>query len=118
MGAVAYLNNQGLCVELERDRLKVYPASRITPECRRWILEHKPEIMAELRATPDSNYNLVNDSGEQLSRAWNVTARGVTFTMIARFPCTKSYMESRVRPRWPEAEVTPPNTHTKEAYTA
>ena len=50
MSALAYLHEHGLQAEsLPGDRFAVWPGEAITPALERWIAEHKPEIVSELR---------------------------------------------------------------------
>ena len=50
MNALAYLHEHGLEAEsLPGDRIAVWPGEAITPYLERWIAEHKPEIVSELR---------------------------------------------------------------------
>ncbi len=49
-----YLNMlrcQGLCAELvEPDTLRIFPAKRLTRKLKRFIIDHKMEIIVEIRA--------------------------------------------------------------------
>ncbi len=50
MGALNYLHLQGLKAEnLSGDQIAVWPEISITPEIERWIIQHKQELIAELR---------------------------------------------------------------------
>ena len=47
--AIDYLHRQGLMIEVEGgDRVRVWPASRLTAETRQFIQQRKPEIISEL----------------------------------------------------------------------
>ena len=50
MGALSYLNAHGLNAEnLTGDQIAVWPEISITPEIASWIIQHKQELIAELR---------------------------------------------------------------------
>lgn len=53
MAALDYLLEAGLTVESVADRLRVSPAERITDDIRRYVVEHKGELLAELTAAND-----------------------------------------------------------------
>ena len=50
MGAIDYLHQHGLNAEnLSGDQIAVWPEISITPEIESWIIQHKQELIAELR---------------------------------------------------------------------
>ena len=50
MGAIDYLHLHGLDAEnLTDDQIAVWPEISITPEIENWIIQHKQELIAELR---------------------------------------------------------------------
>jgi len=50
MGAIDYLHLHGLDAEnLTGDQIAVWPEISITPEIENWIIQHKQELIAELR---------------------------------------------------------------------
>lgn len=53
MAALDYLHRAGLTVEAVAGKLRASPVERITPELRRFIVEHKVELLVELAAAND-----------------------------------------------------------------
>lgn len=53
MAALDYLHRAGLTVEAVAGKLRASPVERITPELRRFIVEHKVELLIELSAAND-----------------------------------------------------------------
>lgn len=54
MAALDYLRQAGLVVELEGERLRVSPASRITDEHRQYLNDHRADVLAELEVANDA----------------------------------------------------------------
>ncbi|QJX01817.1 hypothetical protein HML84_04800 [Alcanivorax sp. IO_7] len=50
MAAIDHLRGHGLDAYVHGDQLMVTPASRLTDDLRRWIREHKNDLVAELAA--------------------------------------------------------------------
>lgn len=74
MGAVDQLKQQEFNLSLNRDRIQVRPASRLTQEWRQWIKANRPQIIHELKAA--------SNQGSETQRVWYIQARGWTFPMI------------------------------------
>lgn len=49
---ISSMLNRGIAVSLDGDRLKVEPASRLTPADRQWLAANRNEVIARLRALP------------------------------------------------------------------
>lgn len=62
MGAIRELTEMGLSAEVVDDYLHVYPATRITNDCRTWINANKARLIGELSA---------NDAGTTWHQAHN-----------------------------------------------
>lgn len=95
MTALAYLREHGLDAEsLMGNRIAVWPEEAITPVLALWIIEHKSELMRELRRTNDS-----------ILIPWRVFIDGKCIaTMLS--PCkTPEDAERCIRHRWPGKNV-------------
>lgn len=73
MAALDYLSRAGLTVEAVAGKLRASPVERITPELRRFIIEHKVELLVELTAaneiTPPWLHLLALADGRVIQRA-------------------------------------------------
>lgn len=50
MSPLAYLHEHGLNAEtIQTDQIAVWPETSITPEIESWIIQHKQELISELR---------------------------------------------------------------------
>lgn len=95
MTALAYLRQHGLEAEsLTGDRIAVWPEEAITPALELWIIDHKSELMSELRRTDNSR--LI---------AWRLLINGKCVgTMLT--PCkTPEDAKFCARQRWPGKDV-------------
>lgn len=94
MTALAYLHENGLDAEpLMGDQIAVWPEGSITPAMERWIIEHKSQLVAELRR-------------DGTLRPWTVLCDGKPLaTMLS--PCTtvEEAQESAAL-RWPGKAIT------------
>lgn len=95
MTALAYLRKHGLDAEsLNDDRISVWPEEAITPVLELWILEHKSELIRELRRT--NNSPLI---------PWRLFIDG-KFIAIMLSPCnTPKDAKDSARQRWPGKNV-------------
>lgn len=54
MAALNYLQSAGIVVEAVAGKLRASPVELITPELHKYLIEHKSELLAELRAANDT----------------------------------------------------------------
>lgn len=95
MAAIDYLKEHGLAAKVTGNRLIVSPASKLTPDVRKFIKAHRLELLAEVAA---------NDGMERRC-GWTVLVPGQRpFTMISE-PITHAEALEDVRGRWPAADV-------------
>lgn len=95
MAAIDYLRELGFDAKVKGSRLIVSPSSKLTPEVRRYIKLHRPELMAEVAA---------ND-GETRRSHWTVSVGGHSpFTMTGA-PATHAEALADAQGRWPDARV-------------
>lgn len=93
--AIDYLREHGFTAKVSGKRLVVSPASRLTPDVRKYIKAHRLELLAELAA---------NDGQERRSH-WRITRNGRPICMMIGEPMTYSEALEAARWRWPDAEV-------------
>lgn len=85
MDAMTYLAGHGLHVERHADRIRVYPAGRITDDLRQFIRDHKADLLSAKVA--------------KCSKCWRVTfSNGHTLTMIN--PRGLTYAEALRQTEW------------------
>lgn len=77
MGAIDYLKQQGLTVQVEdNDRLRVWPAAKLTDDARHYIKENKPRLISELTRIKRLNWlasvaiELQREPGELLAEGF------------------------------------------------
>lgn len=93
--AIDYLHRHGLTATVKGERLHVSPASKLTPDIRKFIKAHRLELIAEATA---------ND-GLARSGCWQVLVPGYNpITMICK-PLTHTEALAAARITWPDAEV-------------
>lgn len=93
--AIDYLHKHGLLAKVSGNRLIVSPASKLTPDIRRYIKAHRMTLIAEASA---------ND-GLARSSHWRVVVPGYRpFTMISA-PITRAEALAAAQNKWPNAEI-------------
>lgn len=93
--SIDYLHKHGLLAKVSGNRLVVSPASKLTPDIRKFIKAHRLELIAEVAA---------ND-GLARSGHWKVVLPGRRpFTMIGA-PITRAEALTAARNIWPNAEI-------------
>lgn len=96
MGAIDYLKDHGFAAKVKGSRLIVSPASKLTPDVRKFIKAHRLELIAEVAA---------ND-GHARQCSWTVLLPGrQPFVMISPEPITRAEALADVRGRWPNADL-------------
>ncbi len=93
--ATDYLRAHGLTAKVTGKRLVVSPASKLTPDVRKYIKAHRLELLAELAA---------NDGQERRSH-WRITQDGKPLCIMICDPLTHTEAVSAARWRWPDADV-------------
>lgn len=93
--AIDYLQRHGLTAKVNGQRLVVSPASKLTPDVRKYIKAHRLELLAELAA---------NDGQERRSN-WRITRDGKTLCTLFGEPMTYPEALEAARWRWPDVEV-------------
>jgi len=95
MGALSYLNARGLDAENLMDgQLAVWPEEAITTTLELWIIEHKSELIEELRSIDES-----------FLMPWSLFIDD-TYDVIMLSPCkTAEDAQSSAQQRWPGKSV-------------
>lgn len=93
--ATDYLRANGLTAKVTGKRLVISPASKLTPDVRKYIKAHRLELLAELAA---------NDGQERRSN-WRITRNGKPLCIMISDPITHTEAVSAAQWRWPNAEV-------------
>ena len=93
--AIDFLREHGLTARVRGKRLAVSPASKLTPEVRRYLKVHRLELLAELAA----------NNGQERRSHWRVSRHGKPICMMIGEPMTYSEALEAARWRWPDAEV-------------
>lgn len=93
--ATDYLRGHGLTAKVTGKRLIVSPASKLTPDVRKYIKAHRLELLAELAA---------ND-GQERRGNWQITRDGKPLCTMIGEPMTHAEAVVAARWRWPDAEV-------------
>lgn len=93
--AIDYLRCHGLEAMVKGERLRVSPASKVTPHIRKLIKAHRLELIAEVMA---------ND-GLARSGCWQVLVPSYSPIMMIGEPFTRTEALTAARMIWPDAEV-------------
>lgn len=112
MAALDYLHRAGLTVEAVAGKLRASPVERITPELRRFIVEHKVELLIELSAANDPQSAAeappapaAEAASEPRCNAWTVTRNGSPICRMVGQPMTRTEALATARWRWPDADI-------------
>lgn len=123
MAALDYLRRDGLAVELNGERLRVTPASRITDSHRQYLREHRAELLAELSAANDAQTAAESPhapaapaplptpapapeaASEPRRNAWTVTRNGAPICRMVGQPMTRPEALAAACWRWPDANI-------------
>lgn len=98
--AIDFLHQHGLTAKANGQRLVVSPASKLTPDVRKYIKAHRLELLAELAA---------NDGQERRSH-WQITRGGKPLCVMVGAPMTYAEALEAARWRWADAELIAPPT--------
>lgn len=93
--AIDFLREHGLSAKVAGKRLVVSPASRITPDVRKYLKAHRLELLAELAA---------NDGLERRSH-WRITRNGEPLCTMIGEPMTHAEALEAARWRWPDSYI-------------
>ncbi|MDG9926541.1 MULTISPECIES: hypothetical protein [unclassified Pseudomonas] len=93
--AIDFLRERGLTAKVNGQRLVVSPASKLTPDVRKYIKAHRLELLAELAA---------NDGQERRSH-WRVSRNNKPLCTMIGEPMTYAEALEAARWRWPDADV-------------
>jgi hypothetical protein len=95
MGALAYLSAHGLDAErMPGNQIAVWPELSITPEIENWIIQHKEELIAELRHYPAPEQSEPDAIGR--AEAWKPAHESMINHLMACTAChapTRRYCE-------------------------
>lgn len=95
MAAIDYLTERGFTAVKRGMRVRISPASKLTPDVREYVKRNRLTLLAELAA---------NDGIERRC-AWTVLVPGCRpFTMIGE-PITRDEALADVHGRWPGADL-------------
>ncbi|MCY1296377.1 hypothetical protein D9M70_457630 [compost metagenome] len=95
MAALDYLTERGFAARKVGMRVRVYPASKLTDDVRKYVKSHRLELLAELAA---------ND-GQERRCHWRITRGGKPLCVMIGEPMTRTEALEAARWRWPDVEV-------------
>ena len=93
--AIDFLREHGVSAKIAGNRLVVSPASRLTPNVRKYIKVHRLELLAELAA---------NDGLERRSH-WHIPRNGESLCTMIGEPMTHAEALEAARWRWPDSYI-------------
>lgn len=95
MAAVDYLKEKGFTATKSGMRIRVTPASKLTPDVRHYVKLHRLELLAELAA---------NDGIERRCY-WQVMRDERPLCTMVGEPITRTEAMAIVQWRWPDATI-------------